>query len=58
MRVDLSLSVCRKAVYRLMVELKKATKIPHIITVAKPVPNQTKKRGASADFGRLFKITR
>ncbi len=39
-------------------EPKMATEAPATIIVGVPVPSHTIKRGASADFGRLFKMTR
>lgn len=41
-----------------MMEPNTATEIPATTMVRLPVPSHTIKRGASADFGRLFKTTR
>ena len=41
-----------------MIAPKMATEMPAAMIVSMPVPSQTIKRGASADFGRLFKTTR
>ena len=41
-----------------MMEPKTATEIPATIIVVVPVPSQTMNRGARADLGRLFNMTR
>ena len=41
-----------------MIEPKIATEIPATIMVFMPVPRHTMNKGASADLGRLFKMTR
>lgn len=56
MSFSFSGSVFRKAVYRLIMDPKRATEIPATMIVVIPLPSHTIRRGARADFGRLFRI--
>ena len=47
-----------KQVYRFMMLPNMATDIPATMMVVGVAPSHTMRRGASADFGRLFRTTR
>ena len=55
---NFSLSTWIKPVYKLMIEPNMATEMPATIIVLLPVPSHTIIKGARADFGSEFKITR